>query len=1859
MVAILCAPHCFAQGNFETPGLPKFATSTHDPQTFDTINLHNLAIILSVPIRDKKEPGHNSFSYSIVQNSSVTPTDYAEDASNNIYRKWSSNNPQFGGEGNIPQFRFIQNVYGGGIGPVTYDYSRFPCPGTSNPTELLSNFQYTDGLGTRHFFNANTLVDTASCFSSAAVGVAQDGSGYSLKATLSSAGLQYDVFDPSGNDVRGSIAFPTENCPGAGCHTPQVSLIDPNGNAITASTPGSSTVPITWTDSLSSTPVLTASVGGGWSYTDATGNAQSFQRTATQEYSIISNFGCSGILEMSYVNLGSPGSDYEAGVYPTTLTAPDNTTFHFTYEPVPGYATFNGFPATTGRIASVQLPTGGSITYTYTGGNNGVNCYDGSVPVLTRTTPDGTWTYTHTPPSAGSVTSTTLVQDPTGNQTLYTFAGMLETERDIYQGPQGTATLISKTNTCYSSDSACPSPAAAVTYVQYTNPLLTITAANTFKVGQTVIFYNMGSHNTAFLNGLSGQITSASSTQFSVNFPTFFPSGFIVPTPGSESTGWAQIVPTEKDVYSYFTGVAQPSVTATTLNNISLVVEERKYDFGSGPNVTGTTPISDKIISYGSYNGTSCTPVSATITDHPCMVIVKDGSGIVKSETTYGYDGAGNLLSEQRLVAGTNFITEGFTYDPNGALSTAKDFNGNSKRYTNASCNNLFPSMITNGPLTYNETWDCNGGVLSTFSDPNQKKTTYKYNDPLYRVKEVDSPDGGQTLLTYNDTQTPANIVDAELINSGETKTVQINSDTLGRTTQSVLQSDPSGATTTQTNYDPLSRPGISYNPTRCSAITTDCGESTWGYTQYSYDAMGRKVLQIQPDGSKMAWCYNGVASPFSPPNTCLPNLSSANGKGTWVDFTDENGNHSQRVYDGLGRLTSVIEVVTPGASAPGSLETDYGYDALDNLVSANQKGVSGEAPRLRTFSYDSLSRLVAACNPEGLSGGGVCSSGTSGPWSSTYKYDANGNISSKTNGLGTVSYCYDSINRITAKSYTGQVCPMSSPDVSYTYDTPTNSTVSNTNGRLTSESVFSGGRIIAQTSAFSYDPMGRVLGVQECVAPSCSAPYSLNYTYDFAGNVVTSTNGFPVPTSSAQSPNYILLTRGYDTAGRINSVTSSKADSTTHPATLLQASSAASTPPPYSPSGSLQNAVIGLNPQTSNSVANMTRTYDARLRVTSETDSSTSSQSYASAFLTITGSEGRGRSICTTRNMVVSCTFVYPAGTLSVSIGSFTATAYNAAGSTDASVASGLATALSVSGSPVTATASDGTVTMTSKTPGTSGNFTYTITDGAEFSATGSAVFGVLYYYLIPPNGGYAPNGDILNVDDSVIGSWGYSYDKLNRLVQAAGTSGSYGGTSTTGIPVAGVNLGWSYDSFGNRLAQTSNSANFPTSWANVPTANNQISTSSTAPGGYLYDAAGNVRNDGINQYLYDVEGKVCAATNLISGAVVQYIYDAEGRRVGKGTPTSGASCTVSSSFVPTSTFLRGSDGELTTELGTGGTWIYTNAYAEGALLATYRANNTFFALNDWLGTKRFEITPDGQSAMFASLPFGDFLSQSGSAVDGTEKHFTGKERDQESGLDYFGARYYTSGLGRFMSPDWSEKVEAVPYGILANPQSLNLYSYTFNNPLARTDPNGHASIEYERAKAVRLAWEEERRLVQKTGTGSRPWTAAERTELLGTGKVSGYQGHHINSVNGHEEMAGDPNNIKFVKGVQGNLDEHGGNFQTPTEGPLINRSAMMNSVFPILDAIDMAVNTYGTYRVQQVTGVNEGLLGGLSIADPTKAAVTLDTYTITVDATKSSPAETLHVQNGQFIDYSNGTTRIVDPRSLTGRTFMIVPTL
>lgn len=338
------------------------------------------------------------------------------------------------------------------------------------------------------------------------------------------------------------------------------------------------------------------------------------------------------------------------------------------------------------------------------------------------------------------------------------------------------------------------------------------------------------------------------------------------------------------------------------------------------------------------------------------------------------------------------------------------------------------------------------------------------------------------------------------------------------------------------------------------------------------------------------------------------------------------------------------------------------------------------------------------------------------------------------------------------------------------------------------------------------------------------------------------------------------------------------------------------------------------------------------------------------------------------------------------------------------------------------------------------------------------------IYTYSVP-SGGYAPNGNLLSYSDRVNGDWSMQYDALNRLHTANATAGVY----------QGLGLDWEYDSSGNRLSQTpsgSYSVSLPSNLTSSSTynANNQIQTTSLpGVGPQSYDAVGNLIFDGINTIAYDAENRVCAVYNTLGGGLTQYIYNAEGQRVAKGHPTTGntlACPTDMGNFTATATYVLGLAGEQVTELAVSNgtsTWMHSNVYAGGGqLLATYDQQGLHFNLSDPLGTKRVQVSGDGYvEASWSSLPFGDGLTSTASGEDATEHHYTGKERDSESGLDYFGARYYGSNMGRFMSPDWAEKPEAVPYSSLSDPQTLNLYSYVQNNPLSKFDDDGHATVE------------------------------------------------------------------------------------------------------------------------------------------------------------------------------------------------------
>jgi len=468
----------------------------------------------------------------------------------------------------------------------------------------------------------------------------------------------------------------------------------------------------------------------------------------------------------------------------------------------------------------------------------------------------------------------------------------------------------------------------------------------------------------------------------------------------------------------------------------------------------------------------------------------------------------------------------------------------------------------------------------------------------------------------------------------------------------------------------------------------------------------------------------------------------------------------------------------------------------------------------------------------------------------------------------------------------------------------------------------------------------------------------------------------------------------------------------------------------------------------------------------------------------------------------------VYDAGIVSATVNGVNATASFASGSTPQTIASALSTALQTAAGTFLTAKTDGDVSvLVSSSTGSSTDWpisTSVTFDSNDFNsasftaiagpmADGTAADGsngLVYYYYVP-QGGYAPNGNILVHSDSVMGDWFFNYDAVDRLTSA---------TPDTTAPAAylGKYACWTYDAFGNRTLEAfstvaCNGTNpTPQIKAIYNPANNQIqSVSGTTSATFVYDYSGNTLFDGVNQYWYDAEGQLCAMQRAAGGAAAQYVYDASGTRIAKGalsapppaytlvsanlatSPTCAPPALATSGFV-SNRYLVDLGGDQVTELNGSGTWQHSNVWAGGKLTAAYDTKGIHLELTDPLGTKRVQVNAAGQvDENCTGLPFGNDVGNPlgvpctapvnvlATNDDATEHHFTGKERDAESGNDYFEARYYSSAMGRFMSPDWSAKEEPVPYAKLDDPQSLNLYAYVLNNPLVRTDPDGHCCLD------------------------------------------------------------------------------------------------------------------------------------------------------------------------------------------------------
>jgi RHS repeat-associated protein len=270
------------------------------------------------------------------------------------------------------------------------------------------------------------------------------------------------------------------------------------------------------------------------------------------------------------------------------------------------------------------------------------------------------------------------------------------------------------------------------------------------------------------------------------------------------------------------------------------------------------------------------------------------------------------------------------------------------------------------------------------------------------------------------------------------------------------------------------------------------------------------------------------------------------------------------------------------------------------------------------------------------------------------------------------------------------------------------------------------------------------------------------------------------------------------------------------------------------------------------------------------------------------------------------------------------------------------------------------------------------------------------------------------------VSASQGFIYDQVNRLL----TSNETGAWARN----------YGYDAYGNGWVTTNTGVSLD---PNTPQgaaaydAQNRLHVN-----GASYDNAGNQTAIAGFTNVYDAENRLWTST--LNGVTTTYTYDGDGRRVQKA--TQGGATTV---------YVYDAAGQLAAEYGTASpepcTTCYLTADHLGSTRAVTNQDGVLKALHDYLPFG--EEIPSGVGNR-SSLYGGDLPKQK----------FTGKERDVETGLDFFGARYMSSTQGRFTTPDdplvdqWAD-----------DPQSWNLYSYARNNPLKLIDPTGNAVCRYD----------------------------------------------------------------------------------------------------------------------------------------------------------------------------------------------------
>jgi RHS repeat-associated protein len=735
----------------------------------------------------------------------------------------------------------------------------------------------------------------------------------------------------------------------------------------------------------------------------------------------------------------SPGSALKL----QSIVLPNGQSWNFQYNDPGDGTTYNGEPINYGTLTQVTLPTGGTISYTYsmeTGAVSACQMVGRWVASRSVNANDGTgahsWTYSYVLNTGGAGNSTT-VTDPLGNYVVHTFSSIgscqpYETQTQYFQnGGALLKTVVTAYNGVISRNAG---PSGMINVV----PTTVTTTWPNGKVSAVTKTYDAGFSYLDFL----GDSTNPNSV-------------------ANVGIYGKVLTQTESD----FGGTVLRTTTNTyQALNSSTYLANNLLNLPASIKVTGASQTNYTTYNYDEAGGLAGSGITVQHDSAPPTGTARGNQTSIHRQLNNG--SAVATTSCPTAVSSGGYLVSNIIFFDTGEVNVSKDPCTFATTYAySGTYFGAFPATITNA-LNQSTThaYDLNTGLVTSTTDPNGQTTSFTY-DSMWRLASATYPDGGSSVITRQETSFPDTATLTKKLSSSPALSYVSTSvfDGLGRETQSELTSDPSGTDITNTTYDADGRKASVTNPYRTSGNVVT---STEGTTSYQYDGLNRPTLVTKPDGSTVHTAYCGGSSTL---------------------VTDEAGHWRRSSTDGLGRLIEVDEPnsLTATVSAngcPGSGDpiwvTTYTYDGLDDLTSVSQG-----ASRPRSFIFDSLKRLTSSTNPE------------TGTTPVTYTYDADSNVHTKSDARGiTITYGWDTLNRMTSRMYSN-----SDPAVAYTYDQTTCVVVASCYniGRRTGTTDAGG------SEAWAYDKMGREIGEKRTTN---AITKNTSYSYNLDGSLATLT---------------------------------------------------------------------------------------------------------------------------------------------------------------------------------------------------------------------------------------------------------------------------------------------------------------------------------------------------------------------------------------------------------------------------------------------------------------------------------------------------------------------------------------------------------------------------------------------------------------------------------------------------------------------------------------------------------------------------------------------------------------------------------